>query len=39
MSAEMRVYPNAKTVVIELCNIDPGAEVVSYYANRMPLAP
>jgi CubicO group peptidase (beta-lactamase class C family) len=39
MSTEMRVYPNAKTVVIELCNIDPGAEVVSYYANRMPLKP
>jgi len=39
MSTEMRIYPNAKTVVIELCNIDPGAEVVSYYANRMPLEP
>lgn len=39
MSTEMRVYPDAKTVVIELCNIDPGATVVSYYANRMPLMP
>jgi D-alanyl-D-alanine carboxypeptidase len=39
MATEMRIYPNAKTVVIELCNIDPGAEVISYYANRMPLEP
>jgi D-alanyl-D-alanine carboxypeptidase len=39
MATEMRIYPNAKTVVIELCNIDPGPEVLSYYANRMPLEP
>jgi D-alanyl-D-alanine carboxypeptidase len=39
MSTEMRVYPNAKAVVIELYNIDPGAVVISYYANRMPLTP
>jgi D-alanyl-D-alanine carboxypeptidase len=39
MATDLRIYPNAKTVVIELCNIDPGAEVISYYANRMPLEP
>ena len=39
MATEMRIYPNARTVVIELCNIDPGPTVESYYANRMPLTP
>jgi D-alanyl-D-alanine carboxypeptidase len=39
MATEMRIYPNAKTVVIELSNIDPGPTVESYYANRMPLTP
>ena len=40
MATELRVYPAAKTVVIELENIDPGAPAVgSYYANRMPLVP
>jgi CubicO group peptidase (beta-lactamase class C family) len=39
MSTELRVYPNARTVVIALSNIDPPLTVVSYYANRMPLKP
>jgi CubicO group peptidase (beta-lactamase class C family) len=39
MATEMRIYPQAKTVVIELGNLDPGPEVISYYANRMPLTP
>lgn len=40
MATEMRIYPNAKAVVIELGNIDPGAPAIgSYYANRMPLSP
>ena len=39
MSTELRVYPEAKTVVIELFNTDPGQTVVAYYANRMPLEP
>ena len=39
MATELRVYPKAKTVVIELFNIDPGIGVVAYYANRMPLEP
>jgi CubicO group peptidase (beta-lactamase class C family) len=39
MSTEMRIYPKAKTVVIELFNIDPGTGVVACYANRMPLVP
>ncbi len=37
MSTEMRIYPGAKTVVIELFNTDPGTGIVGYYANRMPL--
>ena len=38
MATEMRIYPDARVVVIELSNIDPGAPAVaSYYANRMPL--
>lgn len=40
MATEMRIYPNAEVVVIELSNIDPGAPAMgSYYANRMPLEP
>jgi CubicO group peptidase (beta-lactamase class C family) len=40
MATEMRIYPEAKVVVIELSNIDPGAlAIASYYANRMPLDP
>lgn len=39
MSAELRIYPEAKTVVIVLSNLDPPMVVVSYYANRMPLRP
>lgn len=38
MSAEMRVYPGAKTVIIALCNMDTMLPV-SYYGNRMPLEP
>jgi D-alanyl-D-alanine carboxypeptidase len=38
MSAEMRVYPVAKTVVIGLSNMDT-ATMASYYGNRMPLTP
>jgi CubicO group peptidase (beta-lactamase class C family) len=37
MATEMRIYPEAKTVVISLSNVDPGLAVASYYANRMPL--
>ncbi|MGH6870105.1 MAG: serine hydrolase domain-containing protein [Rhizomicrobium sp.] len=39
MATEFRIYPQAKTVVIGLCNIDPPGTVVGYYANRMPLKP
>lgn len=39
MSTEMRIYPDAKAVVIALGNVDPGEMTVSYYANRMPLTP
>jgi CubicO group peptidase (beta-lactamase class C family) len=38
MTAELRVYPNAKTVVIALCNMD-ATTVASYFGNRMPLKP
>jgi D-alanyl-D-alanine carboxypeptidase len=38
MATEMRIYPAAKVIAIELSNIDPGAPALaSYYANRMPL--
>jgi D-alanyl-D-alanine carboxypeptidase len=38
MSAEMRIYPVAKTEVIGLSNMDT-ATMVSCYGNRMPLTP
>jgi CubicO group peptidase (beta-lactamase class C family) len=38
MAAELRVYPNVKTVIIALSNIDTQLPV-SYYGNRMPLRP
>jgi CubicO group peptidase (beta-lactamase class C family) len=38
MSAEMRVYPGAKTVIVELSNVDTPLNA-SYYGNRMPLTP
>jgi len=40
MATEMRIYPSAKVIAIELSNIDPGAPALaSYYTNRMPLKP
>lgn len=39
MSAEMRVYPNVKTVIIGLCNMDTTVTGPGYYGNRMPLVP
>ena len=36
MAAELRVYPNVKTVIVALSNIDTQLPV-SYYGNRMPL--
>ena len=40
MATEMRIYPEAKVVAIELSNIDPGAPALaSFYTNRMPLKP
>jgi CubicO group peptidase (beta-lactamase class C family) len=38
MTAELRVYPQSKTVIIQLSNFDAPL-VVSYYGNRMPLQP
>ncbi|MFL5238899.1 MAG: serine hydrolase domain-containing protein [Rhizomicrobium sp.] len=38
MAAELRVYPNVKTVIIALSNTDTQLPV-SYYGNRMPLRP
>lgn len=37
MSAELRVYPNVKTVIIGLCNVDTIVTGPGYYGNRMPL--
>jgi D-alanyl-D-alanine carboxypeptidase len=39
MTAELRVYPNAKTVVIVLSNMDLAGLPSTYYGNRMPLEP
>jgi D-alanyl-D-alanine carboxypeptidase len=39
MTAELRVYPSAKTVVIVLSNMDLQGLPSSYYGNRMPLRP
>lgn len=38
MTAEMRVYPGVKTVIIQLSNADAQL-LVAYYGNRMPLEP
>jgi CubicO group peptidase (beta-lactamase class C family) len=39
MSAELRVYPAVKTVIIGLCNVDTIVTGPGYYGNRMPLVP
>jgi len=39
MSAELRVYPNVKTVIVGLCNVDTIVTGPGYYGNRMPLEP
>jgi D-alanyl-D-alanine carboxypeptidase len=39
MSAEMRVYPKVKTVIIVLSNMDLPGLPSTYYGNRMPLEP
>src|ERR1700760_4753339 len=38
MATEMRVYPNAKTVIVSLSNMD-AVPPAAYYGNRMPLVP
>ena len=38
MSTEMRIYPDAKTVIVSLSNMD-AYPPASYYGNRMPLVP
>ncbi len=39
MATELRVYPEARTVIVALSNLDPPLTLVSYYGNRMPLTP